>query len=271
MRGSCPPVTPEPMTVSALRPRSVTEIVDAAFQVFRSHGAAFITCSAVTYVPALLVRLLVVGDVSRFQSPDVAQLGEFARLSAWSSLASVLGYALMTALVAVTASQAYLGETVDIGVAMRRVGARLPSLLAATAIVVALTLAGLVLLLAPAMYVTARYFAVTPAIMLEGQGTRAALARSAELSRGRKWHVLNTLGLVLLIYLVVLVGVAALSSLLGGFVVQALCASLVTILFYPVVAITAVLLYYDARIQREGLDIELMAAALDPVSGPALP
>ena len=66
-------------------------------------------------------------------------------------------------------------------------------------------------------------------------------------------------------------GVAAASSLVGGFLVQALFASLVTVVFWPVVAITAVLLYYDARIQREGLDIELMAAALDPVAGAAVP
>ena len=32
---------------------------------------------------------------------------------------------------------------------------------------------------------------------------------------------------------------------------------------YPVVAITEALLYYDARIQSEGLDIELMAGALE--------
>lgn len=258
------------MPASALRPRSATEIVDAAFQIFRSHAAPFVMCSAVAYVPSLLVRVLLVGDVSRFQSPDIAQIGDYARLSAYSTLASVLSYALMTSLVAVVAAQAYLGEPVDVGIAVRRMLTRFPTLLLATLVVAALTLVGLLLLLLPAMYVTARYFAVTPAIMLEGRGALGAMVRSSELSRGRKWHVLNTLGLVLLIYFVVLVGVAVTSSLLGGFIVQALVASIVTILLYPVVAITAVLLYYDARIQSEGLDIELMAAALDPVSGAAV-
>ena len=36
-----------------------------------------------------------------------------------------------------------------------------------------------------------------------------------------------------------------------------------TILVYPVVAITEALLYFDTRIKHEGLDIELMAGALD--------
>ena len=259
------------MTVSTLRPRSVTEIVDAAFQLFRAHAAAFITCSAVAYVPSLLVRVLVVRDASRFETADLTMLGDIARLSAYSTLVSAVSYALMSSLIAVTASQAYLGEPVDIGVAAGRMLRRLPSLLLATLVLGALTLAGLALFLAPAMYVTARCFALTPALMLEDLGVRAALARSAELSQGRKWHVLNTLGLVLLIYFVVLVGVAAASSLVGGFLVQALSASLVTVVFWPVVAITAVLLYYDARIQREGLDIEMMAAALEPVAGTAVP
>ena len=40
-------------------------------------------------------------------------------------------------------------------------------------------------------------------------------------------------------------------------------------LVYPVIAITECLLYYDARIQSEGLDIELMTRELGaaPVTG----
>ena len=45
---------------------------------------------------------------------------------------------------------------------------------------------------------------------------------------------------------------------MGGFQDDAIY----TILAYPIIAITECLLYYDARIQSEGLDIELMAAEL---------
>ena len=41
-------------------------------------------------------------------------------------------------------------------------------------------------------------------------------------------------------------------------------------LVYPVVAITEALLYYDARIQSEGLDIELMTSALASGAPPAV-
>jgi hypothetical protein len=41
------------------------------------------------------------------------------------------------------------------------------------------------------------------------------------------------------------------------------------VLVYPVVAIAETVLYYDARIQSEGLDIELMTGALEAAPGAA--
>ena len=48
----------------------------------------------------------------------------------------------------------------------------------------------------------------------------------------------------------------------GNSVVSTVATAFYTILAYPVIAITECLLYYDARIQSEGLDIELMADEL---------
>jgi hypothetical protein len=90
-----------------------------------------------------------------------------------------------------------------------------------------------------------------------------AFSRSSLLSEGRKWHILNTLGLVALIYWVLAIGVQLAAVLLGGAIVQAIVTALYTIMVYPVVAITEALLYYDTRIKSEGLDIELMAGALE--------
>jgi hypothetical protein len=110
--------------------------------------------------------------------------------------------------------------------------------------------------------VAARYFAVTPAVILENEGILGGFRRSSELSRGRKWHILNTLGLAAIIYWVLVIGVSLAFSLFGAFVLQTVGSAVATVLVYPVVAITQTLLYYDARIQSEGLDIELMTGAL---------
>ena len=250
-----------------LRPRSASEIVDAAFQILRAHYVKFVMCAAIAYVPLLLFRLLVIGD------PRTEAGAASASASVYIAAAVVvtLVYSLMGALLVSCTAQAYLGEEVDVRAALQRALAKLPALLGAMVLSWLMLLVALVLFLFPAMYVGARVFAVIPAIVLEDASVATAFRRSSELSEGRKWHILNTLGLVILIYFVIYFGVTALTAIVGGFVVQSLASTLVSICVYPAVAITGVLLYYDARIQREGLDIELMADALAPTDAPAAP
>jgi hypothetical protein len=230
--------------------------VDAAFQILRAHYAQFVMCSALAYLPWLVVQLVIASD------PSVA-----ARTSVW--VGAVLGvgiwlvFALMSAVIIVCTSQAYLGDPVDVGVAIRRVIPRLPTVMLGALARYACMLAGALLFLVGALYVGARLFAVTPVIVLEGEGVSGAFSRSSLLSEGRKWHILNTLGLVALIYWVLAIGVQLAAVLLGGAIVQAIVTALYTIMVYPVVAITEALLYYDTRIKSEGLDIELMAGALE--------
>jgi hypothetical protein len=243
------------MSTAALRPRSVTEIVDAAFQIMRAHYAQFVMCSAIAYVPWLVLELLVIGDPQREELPSL-----------WASLVAALGiwvtFAMMSAVIVTCASQAYLGDQVDVGVAVKRVIPRLHRvMIAAIARTLALIL-GVFTLFIASIYFIAKYFAITPAIILEDTGVRGAFDRSTQLSMGRKWHILNTMGLVGIIYWVLAMGVAMLGTLPKIFFVQVMASAFFTILAYPVIAITETLVYYDARIRSEGLDIEMMAEEL---------
>jgi hypothetical protein len=259
------------MAAPALRPRSSSEIVDAAFQILRAHYGQLVTCSAIAYAPLLLIRLLIVGDPMRFLGADPLAI---QRDVLWFTGAAFLGgwltFSLMSAVLQVCASQAYLGEEVDVGAAVRRAMPRLPLVLTAAVLRFVLMAFAIILLIFPVLYVVALLFAVTPVIILEQRGLWTAMRRSASLSKGRKWHILNTLGLVAIIYYVLVLGFSLLASLSGNFVVSTVMSAVVTVLVYPVVAIAETLLYYDARIQSEGLDIELMTDALDPSpAGPA--
>ena len=254
------------MAPPALRPRSPSELVDAAFQILRAHYAQFVMCSALAYLPWLLVQLVFYSDPSQLQnvSPTVSV---FFGLGIW------LVFALMSAVLIVCASQATLGEPVDVGLAVRRALPRMPLVLLGAILKYTMMFLGLFLFLVGALYVAARYFAVTPLIVLEDKGLGGAFSRSSELSRGRKRHVIYTIGLATLIYWVIAFGVQLAAALLGNLIVQALIGAAVTIMVYPVVAITEALLYYDTRIKSEGLDIELLAGALDgaPPQQPAAP
>ena len=252
------------MTAPALRPRSPSEIVDAAFQILRAHYGQFVTCSAIAYAPLLLLRLLVVGDPMRFLGGGnpVAMRSDVL----WSMTAAFLGgwltFSIMSGVLLLCTSQAYLGEEVDVGRAVRSTIPRLPWVLVAAVLRFVVMAVALFLMLFPVLYVVALFFAVTPVIVLERGGVWTALRRSGSLSKGRKWHILNTLGLVAIIYYVLVFGFALLGSVFGNFVVSTVVSAVVTVLVYPVVAIAEALLYYDARIQSEGLDIELMTGAL---------
>lgn len=259
------------MAAPALRPRSATEIVDASFQILRAHYGQFVMCAAIAYVPLLIYRLWVGDQTARLVSgePTLVQQGILWNLA--DLFANSLVMALMSAVLIVLASQAYLGDEVDAGEAVRRALPRLPLVLIAALLRFAMMLVALLLFLFPVLYVVARYFAVTPAIVLEDAGIGASFDRSSRLSRGRKWHVLNTLGLVTLIYWALIFGIGFAASLVLGFMMQVIVSSVVVVMIQPVVAIALALLYYDARIQSEGLDIELMAGALAPAPAAGQP
>ncbi|MEO8335227.1 MAG: hypothetical protein ABI664_09650 [bacterium] len=252
------------MASSALRPRSVTELVDAAFQVLRAYYGQFVMCSALAYLPWLVLELVFLGDPEQWA-------GTTWWIAAGAGVGVWLTFALMSAVIITCASQAYLGEPVDVARAVRRALPRLPRVLIAALLRYLLLLLGFFALIIGSVYVVARLFALVPAIILEDASIPTAFSRTSALSKGRKWHILNTLGLVAIIYWVIAIGVSLLAAASGNFVVQAIASAFYTILAYPVIAITETLLYYDARIQSEGLDIELMAVELGiaPSSEPA--
>ncbi|MEP6992417.1 MAG: hypothetical protein ABJA80_15905 [bacterium] len=247
------------MASSALRPRSATEIVDASFQILRAHYAQFVMCSALAYLPWLVLELLFLSDPLRWADAGI-WVGVLAGIGVWTT------FALMSSVILTCASQAYLGDTVDVSSAVRRAMPRLPRVMICAVLRYLLMMLGLLFFLVGALYMAARLFALTAAIILEDASVGQAFARSTQLANGRKWHILNTLGLVAIIYWVIAAGISLLSLTAGSFIVQAMAGACYTILAYPVIAITECLLYYDARIQAEGLDIEMMAAELDSSS-----
>ncbi len=121
---------------------------------------------------------------------------------------------------------------------------------------------GALLFLVGALSFVARYFCINQAIILEQRSAMQAFTRSTALSRDRKGHILGTLLLVIVIYLLLGIGVAMLGGLSSSEVVREVLTTTYVIVAYPLFAITETLLYYDARIRAEGFDIEVLAGAL---------
>ena len=85
---------------------------------------------------------------------------------------------------------------------------------------------------------------------------------STSLTSGRKRHVLNTLLLVWIIYVLLSGCLLFATAAMKSQVLTLVVGSVYQIVAYPVFGLTTMLLYYDCRIRAEGFDIEQMAASL---------
>lgn len=124
-------------------------------------------------------------------------------------------------------------------------------------------------------FVTIRWGVAVPAVVLEDLGARASIRRSIELTRGRRWRVL------LLVVCATVITYAVMALFQGPFLIGAALAgagssagfiltlaggvfgAIATTFTAPIMIIGLALLYYDARIRDEGLDLQLMMTAMD--------
>jgi len=92
---------------------------------------------------------------------------------------------------------------------------------------------------------------------------------SAYQSIVRGGHILLTLFLIFLIIWLFSLAIGVIALLAGSVAVTVVAQTLYTVVAYPLIGITQMILYYDARIRAEGFDIEVMAGSLGapPVTG----
>ena len=129
-----------------------------------------------------------------------------------------------------------------------------------------------------------RYAVCIPALLLENLGVRAALRRSVQLTRGRRWQILIAVFLCTIIaYIGVILFqgpflISMMVSTRGGQVagwltyVYAMGGAIGGAITGPVLLIMLVLCYYDTRIRKEAFDLQYMMSALDsPAPAPDAP
>jgi len=256
------------MSDLVLRPRSATELIDAAFQVYRRAPVPFMVAMALVYVPWLAIRLIFQLNIP--ETPDQLT-ASVVNVIFISSVAGILIYAIAGGVISVIARAVYLDEPIDVAAAFRVTLGRLLSLVVASVIAFLLIGVGFVFFIIPGVYLVSLFFAVRQAVVLEGTGPFAALSRSGVLSRGQKLHILGTLFLVAILTFVVNMGALMLIGLQPSKVVTNVLATAVTIIVYPILGITETVLYFDTRIRNEGFDVEYLASAVTdtaPTTGP---
>jgi len=136
------------------------------------------------------------------------------------------------------------------------------------------------LLLLPLAYLTTRWLVAPVVIMTELKGPVDALKRSWRLTEGSFWRlfgllvllfILNGIVLALPLSLIQFVAFAVTPSQMFGLLNGALSglSNLLSILWYPLLALTLTLVYYDLRVRKENYDLELRIQALEASARPS--
>jgi hypothetical protein len=257
------------MSDIALRPRSATELVDAAFQLYRRDPLPLITGLAIIYVPWLLF-VAIAGFTSLLTAqadPTAFEVRSYV-LAVGSEL---VAYLLAATLMTVLASDLYLGRPIDLVASIRAILPRLGAVLVAALIVAVCGLFGFLFLVVPGVYVVLRLFAVKQAVLLEGKSGVAAVGRSWNLVKGHAWHVFVTMLLALLLNLALTFGAGMVAFLIPSMIARLVLSTAVKVVVYPLISTIETVLYYDIRIRREGFDIEYLAAIAPQAPFPEQP
>lgn len=244
------------MSDTNLRVRSISEIVDAAFVLFRRHSLQYITLAAIATAPSLILNLFLSGGVTPTGMSSVMRLLP-------GIIIGVITYALVSAVIIRMGSDAYLGSEPNVSATMRDVLPKAPTLILASLLTSIMVGFSALFLILPMFYVLTLVFATIPLIVLERKGALAAISRSRKLSAGIKWHILGTVLLVYGIYFVLSLAIPLLAAVVGGNpVVVLVMQTLFAVVAAPILNLVVMVLYYDARIRAEGFDVEHMAQSL---------
>ena len=240
------------MTSIALRPRSGPELLDAAFQFWRENFTLLCTVVAAAFVPIIVLEMLASAEPGNGLFVLLARLG------------GGVFEAMASAAVIAVVSERYMGREVTAGEALQKVWSRIGTIFATSFIYGLIVFVGFVLLIVPGFYFACKYFAMMPAVVIEGLDSSTSQKRSSTLTQGSKWRVLGLIVVAWIIYFVLLAIAAGIVQTTMHGMTGIVVTRLLVVPIYPFLGILVTLLYYDLRIRNEGLDLDLMLANETP-------
>jgi len=269
-------VAPGPAPVRAARSLAslgmagVEEIVDGAFVFYRRRFLACFVAMALVQVPVtvgLTIFLETALRKIREAGLDVDLISQgltYALVVVLpSAILSLVATQIGTGAITYLVGKACVGETVGVVESYRWAFRKVIPLLGTAAVVGFACVFGFFLFVVPAVIAFLVSFAAVPAVMLEDRGVKDGLVRSYELATGSLGRVAAVRVLVALVFgACYMIGNSVAASLTDQPETLLILAQVPTLVAGPVDAISMVLLYYDLRVRREGLDLERMASEL---------
>jgi hypothetical protein len=269
---------------------SIGELLDRTFSLYRRHFWLFIGIMVMPQLFVLAARLMLAAGMSLIQSGGA---GGVTKAPAAFGASLILAFFLMTfvfwamyalaqAATVSAISRIYTGGRIGVHEAYAQVKGRFLRVLGVLIVVGFLVMAGFILCLVPGILLMLRYAVVMPAALIEDLGVSDSMKRSAKLTEGRWGEAF----LVFLLFVVINWVAEGLFTYPFAFLQLFVAAKgqdpyWIPVMMYvgqfiggvlagPLLVIALSLFYYDCRIRKEALDLQMMLSALDQ-PGPAAP
>jgi hypothetical protein len=257
-----------------LEPLRFGEIIDAGFRLWRKgFKELFIIASIITVPVGVISYLLERGQVVDISSTGeylVRDTGQYGATLLAISVLSIGASFLSAGAVLVLTTRAYIGAVLPWRDAFRVAVSRVFPFIGLSLLILLAVGVGFILLIIPGIIIGLGLAFGPVAFWAEGTTVSESLRRSWHLAKGRRWPLFGLFVVVWvansIIGLIVIGPILAalfadntevflLTDNVGGAVANALISPLLSCL------LTAA--YYDARVRREGFDLQLAATMLD--------
>ncbi|HVK07130.1 MAG TPA: hypothetical protein VM490_26920 [Armatimonadaceae bacterium] len=274
-------------TLADLRPRTVWEIVDDAFDLYRERFALFASLAAMVYVPAFVAYNVFMASqygelLTALRTPSTDPFALFGWYFRGLSLAvPLLGIAFLfnIATTTVAVQDILAGDPVSLKSAFRQAFRRFFALLGVAFIAAIACTLGLCGAYIGAFFVLPLFVYTPQALLIEGKGVLGAERRSRDLASSNYGKTAGMLTLLTCVGMLLSLGFQAIVSSaflavpstgsdvyareVQQITVNLISNSVITLLLAPLPGIAFTLLYYDLRVRREGLDVEAEARRKD--------
>ncbi len=255
-----------------LRPMSTGELLDRTFSLYRQHFKLFVGIAVVAQIPYFAIQL---GEIP-LQGMRARSVIAGAGLVLLAAVVYLATLAASQGAAVIAVSAVYLDQPTGIAAAYAKIRSRIAELVLIMVGTWIGVLFGFMLLLVPGVIFTLMWALIIPVAVLENSGLAKSAQRSRQLTKGNRGRISVILGLFLVLsYIVMLLfnlpmfaalGIAH-GSLLLPVWVQVFnigTNSIGQALVAPLLTIALSLEYYDARVRKEGYDIQLMMDSLQP-------
>jgi hypothetical protein len=265
--------------VTVLRPLSISELLDRTFHLYRNNFVVFVGIMVIPQLAVLFLQLIASALLVRSGGVGAAVATIIAGIvMIGAGFASFIAIEIAHAATVIAVSDLHLDRPATISSSYS--GAR-SSMLRVIGISLGVGIAvgvGFLLLIAPGVYLALAWCLAIPVTVLEGGGLNVSTTRSKALTQGGRGRIfvisLLVFGLTMMVSFLVQLPLGLVTALAGqsylagatalAHALQAVGSFVSTCLVGPLGTIALTLIYYDHRVRKEGFDLQLMMATLEP-------